>query len=52
VASLVGEIMDKKPFIPAHSRPKDGVLTHTYAGIQSRKNKPNLGPRFRGDERR
>jgi hypothetical protein len=23
------------PFIPAHSRPKDGVLPHAYAGIQS-----------------
>jgi hypothetical protein len=32
--------MDKEPLIPAH------------AGIQSRKNKPHLGARFRGDERR
>jgi hypothetical protein len=44
--------MDKKPFIPAHSRPKDSVLTRAYAGIQSCENKPHLGPRFRGDERR
>jgi len=24
------------PFIPAHSRPKDGVLSHAYAGIQGK----------------
>jgi len=41
------------PLIPAHSRPKDGVLSHVYAGIQSaaEKLKLALDPRFRGDER-
>jgi hypothetical protein len=38
--------MQGSPLIPAHSRPKDGVLSHAYAGIQSK----GLGPRFRGDE--
>src|SRR5512147_1327455 len=43
------------PLILAHSRPKDGVLSHAYGGnpeprapiLQS----VALGPRFRGDER-
>jgi len=26
----------QQPLIPAHSRPKDGVLPHAYAGIQGK----------------
>jgi hypothetical protein len=48
------EALQLSPLIPAHSRPKDGVLTHAYAGIQGTIAKPMdfaLDPRLRGDER-
>jgi pimeloyl-ACP methyl ester carboxylesterase len=41
----------QSPLIPAHSRPKDGVLSHAYAGIQFFFGIA-LSPRFRGDDRR
>ena len=37
------------PLIPAQSRPKDGVLSHAYAGIQSYENE--LDPRLHGGKR-
>src|SRR5262245_21845615 len=48
-----GKNSPNSPLIPAHSRPKDGVLSHAYAGIQYCLSKQHfvLGPRFRGDER-
>src|ERR1700741_1527995 len=33
--------MPHTPLIPAHSRPKDGVLSHAYAGIQGQQHQCN-----------
>jgi len=35
-----GNADQQTPLIPAHSRPKDGVLSHVYAGIQSAAARP------------